>query len=182
MSSEVSFGSSSMHKSYCKACNKYFSSSYSLKRHNKAKHSSKRMETVDMDTSSDVSDKGSDTESTNPSSEDSEAEEHSDPDCNDHDEIIAQYLINEAKEDEEKDELQCVRELFNLNYHFRKSNLYKVIQDGRSHFQREFMLMGRNEAISKAIETRSTFIRKLLDKFEEHEDDSESDNNEEHIN
>ena len=96
---------------------------------------------------------------------------------NDHGKMVSWYFINRyCTRNTKKQKLKFVREIFNLNHHLRKSNLYKIVNNGMSHFQTEFESMGRKEALRKSVDTRSSFV---LTFFKEDKEDTEEGDEEE---
>ena len=71
--------------------------------------------------------------------------------------------------------LKFVRGVFDFDHHFRKSNLYKVVNNAMDHFQTGFESMGRKEALKKAVSTRSEFVLKFFKEDEQSDEDEEED-------
>ena len=179
---------------YCTICDKFFSRPYALRRHNLTKHLATSRQVGhglsetgrDSETSSSESSKNSDEDgSSTHDSEDTEAI-HTDgnssdsddggPELNAHDKIVSKTFIKQYKvEDTKRQKLKFVRGVFDFDHHFRKSNLYKIVNNAMDHFQTGFESMGRKEALKKAVSTRSEFVLKFFKEDEQSDEDEEED-------
>ena len=112
----------------------------------------------------------SDSESELPPKEDSDSDsdEEKEEDFNYHDEMIGKYVIQEYGEAH----MEGINKILLVISHFRKSSVYKVIKNAKSHFC-TLSKFKRSEANKRAIELRSGYIENLFKMCQSEEEDPE---------
>ena len=89
-------------------------------------------------------------------------------DFNYHDEMIGKYVIQEYGEAH----MEGINKILLVISHFRKSSVYKVIKNAKSHFC-TLSKFKRSEANKRAIELRSGYIENLFKMCQSEEEDPE---------